>query len=64
MKSNEMYTIQYDANYFWVLRFVMHDRGTGMATMGIILQGLSKRAILRKGSQGRHSNEEISLIRP
>lgn len=37
MKSNEMYTIQYDANYFWVLRFDMHDQGTGRRAMRILL---------------------------
>lgn len=43
MKSNEMYTIQYDANYFGFLRFDIYDWGTGRIIMRILLQGLFRR---------------------
>lgn len=39
MKSNELYTIQYDANYFGFLRFDMHDRGEWWIITRILLQG-------------------------
>lgn len=39
MKSNEMYTIQYDANYFGFRRFDVQDYGAGRGDLWEYLLG-------------------------
>lgn len=41
MKSNEMYTIQYDANYFGFRRFDVQNYGAERRLMGISPRGIS-----------------------